>query len=341
MICPKCGFEQPDSPECMRCGIIVSRYKGSVLGAVAAPPPAFASAAPTSAAPMAASTIYGGPEPAMAAAGGGTLYDGPLPAEAGGGTMYGGTPYDGQAAAAARPGVKGDFGAGKVLGESFSIYFANFIPFVLLTALVLSPLYLAQVFMPGAEQASPMRIGPALFILVGAFLCPYIATAAITYGVFQQMRNRDASIGDCLGRGLSFLFPILGLAIVQGLRILLGFLLCFIPGILWSLQLAVSIPAAVEERTGISESMQRSTFLTDGFRGEVFGVLFVIGFINIGLQFLLAAVAAKNQALALILTGTANLLYVGLSATATAVMYYRLRSIKESIDVDQIASVFA
>jgi len=245
------------------------------------------------------------------------------------------------AAAAARPGVKGDFGAGKVLGESFSIYFANFIPFVLLTALVLSPLYLAQVFMPGAEQASPMRIGPALFILVGAFLCPYIATAAITYGVFQQMRNRDASIGDCLGRGLSFLFPILGLAIVQGLRILLGFLLCFIPGILWSLQLAVSIPAAVEERTGISESMQRSTFLTDGFRGEVFGVLFVIGFINIGLQFLLAAVAAKNQALALILTGTANLLYVGLSATATAVMYYRLRSIKESIDVDQIASVFA
>jgi hypothetical protein len=32
---------------------------------------------------------------------------------------------------------------------------------------------------------------------------------------------------------------------------------------------------------------------------------------------------------------------VGLTATATAVMYYRLRSIKESIDVDQIASVFA
>jgi len=32
---------------------------------------------------------------------------------------------------------------------------------------------------------------------------------------------------------------------------------------------------------------------------------------------------------------------VGLSATGSAVMYYRLRSLRESIDVDQIASVFA
>jgi hypothetical protein len=35
-----------------------------------------------------------------------------------------------------------------------------------------------------------------------------------------------------------------------------------------------------------------------------------------------------------------DLLVVGLSATASAVLYYRLRGIKESIDVDQIASVF-
>ena len=38
MICPKCGFEQPESLECARCGIIVSRYKGPVLGAAPVPP---------------------------------------------------------------------------------------------------------------------------------------------------------------------------------------------------------------------------------------------------------------------------------------------------------------
>jgi hypothetical protein len=27
MICPKCGFEQPDAPECARCGIIIAKYR--------------------------------------------------------------------------------------------------------------------------------------------------------------------------------------------------------------------------------------------------------------------------------------------------------------------------
>jgi len=35
-----------------------------------------------------------------------------------------------------------------------------------------------------------------------------------------------------------------------------------------------------------------------------------------------------------------GLLMLGLSATVSAVIYYRLRSFNESIDVDQIASVF-
>jgi hypothetical protein len=50
---------------------------------------------------------------------------------------------------------------------------------------------------------------------------------------------------------------------------------------------------------------------------------------------------AGNQSAYLLAMGTTTVLSTGLSATATAVMYYRLRSIKESIDVDQIASVFA
>ena len=28
MICPKCGFEQPDAVECIRCGIVIEKYRG-------------------------------------------------------------------------------------------------------------------------------------------------------------------------------------------------------------------------------------------------------------------------------------------------------------------------
>ena len=50
---------------------------------------------------------------------------------------------------------------------------------------------------------------------------------------------------------------------------------------------------------------------------------------------------STNPSLSLILSDVLSLFTVGLSATGTAVMYYRLRSLRESIDVDQIASVFA
>lgn len=358
MICPKCGFEQPDSPECMRCGVIVSRYKGPVLAAAPRP----ASPAPTAPAPPghqtvrisfpppvapvdSGNTLYGDPAPAMAAAAGGTLYEGPTLAPAGGGTVYG-DPVSPALRGRVRP-VVGTFEVGKVLSESFSIYFSNFIPFALLTALALSPLYLAQAYLGTIENSSPASIAtpqglaPLLMALASAFVCPYIATSAITFGVFQQMRGKDTSIGDCLGRGLAMVLPVLMLALVQGVAILIGFALCIVPGLLLTLRWAVSVPAAVEERPGISGAMSRSTYLTEGFRGEVFGILFVIGILNFGAQFLVLMTATKNATLFLILSGTKDLLLVGLSATATAVMYYRLRSVKESIDVDQIASVFA
>jgi hypothetical protein len=84
-----------------------------------------------------------------------------------------------------------------------------------------------------------------------------------------------------------------------------------------------------------------SAYLTDGLRGDVFGVLLVLGALQIGSTFLVKLATAGNPGLHLLLSGVKDLLFVGLSATGSAVMYYRLRGIKESIDVDQIASVFA
>jgi len=325
MICPKCGFEQPESPECMRCGVIVSRYKG--LGAPPPPPPS----------PSLAGPVFESP----ALAGVGTVYDGP--AAVGGGTLYQGPP-PGSPAAAASPGtargtLRGSFGVGEVLGQTFSIYFSNLLPFTLLTAFALAPAY-ALVFLVGrAPQASALVIVSSLLLGLVSILSSNIATGAITFGVFQQLRGKDASIVECLGRGLSLLLPVFGLAFVQSLGIGIAMLACLVPGILLAVRWAVSIPAAVTEGTGISDSIERSTYLTDGLRWDVFGVLFVLGLIQVGSVFLLRLVAG-NPTLLLLLTGVKDLLVVGLSATASAVMYYRLRSIKESIDVDQIASVF-
>lgn len=40
MTCPKCGFEQPESPDCIKCGIVVARYKPAQAATpVYTPPP--------------------------------------------------------------------------------------------------------------------------------------------------------------------------------------------------------------------------------------------------------------------------------------------------------------
>jgi uncharacterized membrane protein len=114
--------------------------------------------------------------------------------------------------------------------------------------------------------------------------------------------------------------------------------------------LAVSIPAAVEERPGVMAALNRSSHLTEGNRWQVFAVLFLLGLISAGLSLFLipllggteAASAARDGSspVALIISELVGLVPTGLSATASAVMYYRLRSLKEGIDVEEIASVF-
>src|SRR5438270_454478 len=132
----------------------------------------------------------------------------PVPAAAGGGTIYGGPPMSppaGSVSAAPAFGVsRSTFGVGEVLSQTFSIYFANFLPFVVLTAIALAPLFVVEGYGVAAKAipGSAASLIPLLLVLVAAAVCPYLATGALTYGVFQQLRGQDTSIRHCLSLGL-------------------------------------------------------------------------------------------------------------------------------------------
>ena len=374
MICPKCGFEQPESPECARCGIIVSRYKGPVFGGAAAAPVAPPAPPPVPvAAAGAVGTVFGDPAPVMA--GGGTVYGGPPPS-AGGGTVYQGPAPGSQP----RPGtsfapiltITQKLRIGETLGQSFQIFFRNFIPFLILTAIAFSPIYLLGDYLTRRVAESNPGAAAGVVSLAGlatALLCIPLATAMITYGVFQEMRGGDLSLGSCLSVGLSSLLSVFSVALLQilfimgaviatfvpvvflvgmvmaggtrssaacGVMLVPLFLLAFVPAIMLWLRFFVAVPAAVEERPGALGALRRSAFLTQGQRWPIFGIFLVLGILNFGVQLGAVLVPVAGP----FLYPVSNLLATALVATTSAVIYYRLRSFHESIDVDQIASVF-
>src|SRR5262249_16660116 len=145
--------------------------------------------------------------------------------------LFGDAPVPGAPAAPARPSLSPglrSFDLGEVISDTFRIYFANFVPFVILTGLAFSPVllytYIASPFglRPGGMQPtgmpnlSPFFQGLAILILL-QMVCGALASASVNFGVFQQLRGRDTSLVDCLTVGLRSLFPVIGVALVQGI----------------------------------------------------------------------------------------------------------------------------
>ena len=55
--------------------------------------------------------------------------------------------------------------------------------------------------------------------LIGSLLgriANYLAIAAMSYGVFQQVRNRPFTVGECISKGLRRLVPVLIVAVLVG-----------------------------------------------------------------------------------------------------------------------------
>jgi len=351
MVCPKCGFEPAEGLECARCGVIFSRYKGPVVNG--ASPPREQSPPPLPPAPPAAAngaTVYLGPGPAQGADDRKeTVYQGPAAGEPSVFAPQGGAPPPPPAgtvygARAADIHIYRPLRADEFLKETFSIYFSSFFSFVLLTALAMAPALLLTAYAQSSSNPQLVLFGSALGGLFATLFCQPLATAAITYGVFQQMRGADASIGSCLRIGLASLLPVLAVAIVQGCALSIGMLLFCVGYFIFLARFSVAIPVAIEERPGAFAALTRSGELTDGYRWPIFFTLLAISAIGLalGVGAVLAMQAAQASTQATMLAQNVTTLFtVGLSATATAVIYYRLRCVNESMDVDQIASVFS
>jgi hypothetical protein len=96
-------------------------------------------------------------------------------------------------------------------------------------------------------------------------------------------RGQRAEFGDLFGGGKRFL-PVVGISILLGLTIVLGYVLLIVPGIILTLMLWPAYYLVLDEKAGIIESFSQAAAITKGNWGNVFVLgLFAFGIMLLGL----------------------------------------------------------
>ena len=262
------------------------------------------------------------------------------------------------------------FRVGIILGQSFSILFKNFLPFILLALIVYSPLILAVAILGPSEATEGTQSVWAGIAGLAHLPLWLLLTATLSYGTFQELRGQRASAGECVFNGLKRIFAVLGVMLAF---VAIIFLVVAISGLIFGIAgtqskllfaitgvvtavvffvlvttLWVVVPVAVVENPGIGKSLSRSAQLTKGYRWSIFAIIFLLGVVAVLAELVLkipgaiiAATAGLEAAkLSAVLSEVASAFAAALNAVVAAVSYYRLRAVKEGVDIQEIAAVF-
>jgi hypothetical protein len=249
------------------------------------------------------------------------------------------------------------FSIGSVLSSSFGVYARNFVSFTVL-GLVIGLISLAFQLLYANEAALAATaefdfVSTGLGLIVG-LLVSGLTQAAVIYGTFQDLRGSKAGLGDCISRGLAAIIPVIVASLIFSIVSGIGFLLLLVPGIIVVLLWWLFVPAIVVEQKGIFESFGRSAELTKGRRWQILGLLLVmvllmfivglvivIGFVAAAVMFGAAAGDPSESlfVISIVQYGVSSIVTVFM-AVVTAVSYYYLRSEKEGVGIEDLASVF-
>jgi uncharacterized membrane protein len=126
---------------------------------------------------------------------------------------------------------------------------------------------------------------------------------------------------------------------------MVGFLFCVVPGVIFSLKLALAPAIVVLEDAGPVEAIGRSWSLTKGFLGKVFVVMFLMWLISLAAGALVGQLARlsvlfnvhASQAVGTVVSQAGNMVVSPLQAAAVVLLYYDFRIRHEAFDIELLA----
>jgi hypothetical protein len=241
-------------------------------------------------------------------------------------------------------------GIGEILSAAFELYKQHWQSFIQIVAIVVIPLTILQYFLQdqlqttssvtvdqttGAVEVNNGSLGRSLLLtlvvsLIGV-LVTQLLTGAISRAAAGSLVGESLTPGDAFGYAFSRLGSILLVSILVGLIVAGGLILLIIPGIIFAVKLAVSIPALVVENRRGTDAIGRSWNLTTGHFWHVLGTYIVAAIIAAIVSGILGAIGGSNWFIRAILASIAAIITTPFTALVLILIYIDLRVRKEGL----------
>jgi hypothetical protein len=255
-------------------------------------------------------------------------------------------------------------GVGDLISRTFSLFFSNivlmfkvaFVPLLAVSAI--SVIYSGDEMRAGVDfltgggaesleqLASAPPTNPIVDILVtlGTIVASSLISGAVVIAAYDAALGRAPQIGAYYSHTLSHLLPIIILSIVVSILVGIGIVLLIIPGIYIAARYSVLVPAIVVDGAGWS-GMGRAQDLTEGYRWPIVGcgllfllLVIVLSIVLSGLMWVGITVGGLvGYTLANAFSSTIT---TGLAGVFTALLFARLKEIKEGVGMEDVAKVF-
>jgi hypothetical protein len=239
---------------------------------------------------------------------------------------------------------------GALLDRAFRLYTGNFSLMLGITAAAYVPFYLIMLIVESSLAHAPSGglstvLFQISFMILWASIAFPIAGGAATYAISERYLGNEVTIGEALRMALSRFWTLSVAQITATIRVMFGFLLLIVPGILWLLSYSLVVPAILVEDQKAIPSLRRSRDLVKGHRGKVFCVMFIIyllqGIPILGVNMISGMIfnveSGSGAVLNSAIINLVSIFLVPLGIVATILLYYDMRIRKEGFDLEMLS----
>ena len=188
-----------------------------------------------------------------------------------------------------------------------------------------------------AAQSAQIYAIPLSLLL--AFIVLPITNSAIVWAVARLYLGQPTSLGNAFGRAFRLFLPIVFTSFLYYLVMMLGFVLCIIPGFIFMFWFFLQNHIVVIEGIWGPKALSRSRALAKGSYSTLFVLLFMMFIIQLALG-LAANVMGQSIVQAVVASIVGSILVV-LYAAVFVVFYFSCRCKVENFDLNILAESVA